>query len=63
MGMDIDIYEFKETIKQFEDDSFIKFSEEKGVAVIEVGKTNKATDKKLLDLGYKKGDKVLVVVQ
>jgi hypothetical protein len=65
MGMDIDIYDFKETLKEFEDekDKFIQFSEDKGVAIIEVGKTNKATDKKLLSLGYKLGDKVLVVVQ
>ena len=61
--MDIDIYEFKETLKDFEDDDFIKFSEEKRVAVIEVGKTNKVIDKKLLNLGYKLGEKVLVVVQ
>jgi hypothetical protein len=61
--MDIDLYEFKNTLKEFEEDEFIEFSEEKGVAVIEVGKTNKTTDKKLLNLGYKLGDKVLVVVQ
>jgi hypothetical protein len=61
--MDIDLYEFKETIKKFEEDEFIQFSEEKQVTIIEVGKTNKITDKKLLSLGYKIGEKVLVVIQ
>jgi len=62
---DIDIYEFKETLKEFEGDkyNFIEFSEDKGVAVIEVGKTNKVIDKKLIDMGYKIGERVLVVVQ
>jgi hypothetical protein len=48
MSMDIDIYEFKETLKEFEDDDFIKFSQEKSVAIIEVGKTNKKIDRKLM---------------
>lgn len=61
--MDIDLYEFKETLKQFEEDKFIKFSEKKSVAVIEVGKTNKEIDKKLLKIGYKIGEKFLVVIQ
>jgi len=62
---DIDVYEFKETLKEFEGDkdSFLEFSENKGVAVIEVGKTNKDIDKKLKTLGHKKGERVLVVVQ
>jgi hypothetical protein len=64
--MDIDLYEFKETIKGFDelkDSKFLNFCEDKAIAVIEVGKTNKEIDKKLLSLGYKKGEKVLVVVQ
>jgi Mrp family chromosome partitioning ATPase len=44
-------------------DGFIEFAEDKGVAVIEVGKTNKDVDKKLINMGYKVGEKVLVVVQ
>ncbi len=60
---DIDLYEFQEIVKDFEDDKFIQFSEENGVAVIEVGKTNKLIDKKLLSLGYKIKDKVLVVIR
>ena len=66
MSMDIDVYEFKETLKEFEgddNDSFLNFSEDKGVAVIEVGKTSKAVDKRLKELGYKTGERVLVVVQ
>mgnify|MGYP001583814097 CR=1 FL=1 len=61
--MDIDLYEFKETLKEFEDDDFIDFSEEKGIAVIEVGKTTPDMDKKLISNGYAVGDRVLVVVQ
>ena len=64
--MDVDIYEFKETLKEFEGnkDTFINFSEEKGIAIIEVGsKANKEIDKKLKEMGYKAGEKVLVVVQ
>ena len=62
---DIDIYEFKETLKEYDCDldDFLSFSEDKGVAVIEVGKTNKEIDKKLKTLGHKKGERVLVVVQ
>ena len=66
MSMDIDVYEFKETLKEFEGDnkdSFLKFSDKKGVAVIEVGKTSKAIDKKLMNMGYKVGERVIVVVQ
>jgi len=63
MSLDIDLYEYKTTLKEFEDDKFIEFSETKGVAIIEVGKTKKELDKKLMAEGYKKGDKVLVVVQ
>ena len=61
--IDIDLYEYKTTLKEFDDDEFIEFSENKGVAIIEVGKTNKEMDKKLMVEGYKKGDRVLVVVQ
>jgi hypothetical protein len=60
---DIDVYEFKETLKGYEDDDFLDFSTDKGVAMIEVGKTNKEMDKKLINMGYKTGEKVLVVVQ
>ncbi len=60
--MDIDLYEFKETLKEFENDDFIEFAE-KGVAIIEVGKTNREIDKRLKSLGYKIGERVLVVVQ
>ncbi|MDO8622898.1 MAG: hypothetical protein Q7R52_01525 [archaeon] len=66
MSMDIDVYDFKETLKKFEDkdSDFLDFSDQKGVAVIEVGKTkNKAIDKKLMNMGYKVGERVLVVVQ
>lgn len=63
MGIDIDLYEYKTTLKEYEDDKFIEFSERKGVAIIEVGKTSKEMDSKLLKEGYKKGDKVLVVIQ
>jgi predicted flavoprotein YhiN len=35
---DIDLYEFKKTLKEFENDKFIDFVEQKGVAVLEVGK-------------------------
>ena len=61
--MEIDLYEFKETLKEFEDDSFVSFSEDKGVSVIEVGKTTVEMDKKLVSMGYKQGERVLVVVQ
>jgi hypothetical protein len=60
---DIDLYEFKKTLKEFENDKFIDFAEQKGVAVLEVGKTSEDLDKTLLAEGYKKGDKVLVIVQ
>lgn len=57
MSVDIDLYEFKETLKDFdyEKDDFIKFEHEKGVAILEVGKTNKEIDKRLKELGYRKG--------
>lgn len=61
--MDIDLYEFKCTLKKFGEDKFIKFSEEKVVSLIEVGKTSREIDKKLKENGYKKGNKVLVVIQ
>lgn len=61
--MDIDLYEFKTILKEFDDDKFIEFSETKGVAIIEVGRTSNELDKKLLSEGYKKGDRILVVVQ
>jgi hypothetical protein len=64
--MDIDLYEFKETLKEFDeikDSKFIDLQEDKAVAIIEVGKTSKEIDNKLISLGYKKGEKVLVVVQ
>ncbi len=60
---DIDLYEFKETLKDFEDEKFLDFAEDKGVAVLEVGKTSREIDNKLIALGYKKGERVLVVVQ
>ena len=60
---DIDVYEFKETLKGYEDDDFLDFSEDKSVAIIEVGKTSKEIDKKLINMGYKVGERVLVVVQ
>jgi len=63
MSKDIDLYEFKKTLKDFEDDDFLNFSEEKGVAVLEVGKMNKEIDMKLKSLGYRDGERVLVVVQ
>lgn len=61
--MDIDVYEFKETLKEFDekDFDFLEFS--KQAAVIEVGKTNKETNKKLRKVGYKISERVLVVVQ
>ncbi|MFH1431090.1 MAG: hypothetical protein ABIG37_01315 [Nanoarchaeota archaeon] len=61
--MDVDLYEFQGTLKKFEEDKFIEFSEEKAISLIEVGKTNRGIDKKLKEKGYKKGDKVLVVIQ
>jgi len=45
MSMDVDVYEFKETLKEFESknkDSFLEFSNKKGVAVkIGEGKVKK----------------------
>ena len=63
--MDIDLYEFKETLKKFEDKDlkFLKLNENKGTAALEVGKAGKEINEKLKDLGYKKGERVLVVVQ
>lgn len=63
MSTDIDLYEYKTTLKEFNDDKFLEFSENKGVAIVEVGKTTKEVDKKLLNEGYKKGDKVLLIIQ
>ncbi len=63
--MDIDLYEFKETLKKLdeEDFNFLKLNLDKGVAIIEVGKASKEIDNRLRGLGYKKGEKVLAVVQ
>lgn len=63
MSTDIDLYEYKTTLKEFNDDKFVEFSENKGVAIVEVGKTTKEADKKLLNEGYKRGDKVLLIIQ
>ena len=66
MSKDIDLYEFKGTLKKFDcskDSKFLNFCEDKAVAVIEVGKATKEIDRELLSLGYKKGEKVLVIVQ
>ena len=62
---DVDLYDFKETLKEFQknDFNFIDIREEKGVGLIEVGKTTKRLDKKLLMKGYKKGERLLVVIQ
>ena len=61
--MNLDLYEFKETLKKIGDKKLknIDFCEDKGVAVIEVGKSK--FDKELIRLGYEKGERVLVVVQ
>ena len=61
--MEIDLYEYKTTLKKLENDDFIEIAENKGVAVIEVGKTKKEIDKKLMAKGYKKGERVLVIIQ
>ncbi|MFH1365035.1 MAG: hypothetical protein ABIH28_00430 [archaeon] len=61
--MEIDLYEFKGTLKKFEGDNFIEFCEDKSVSIIEVGKTNKEINKRLEAEGYQKGDKVLVIIQ
>jgi len=61
--MEIDLYEYKTTLKKLENDDFIELAENKGVAVIEVGKTKKEIDKKLMAKGYKKGERVLVIIQ
>jgi|WetSurMetagenome_2_1015567.scaffolds.fasta_scaffold396454_1 hypothetical protein len=66
MSKDIDLYEFKGTLKKFDcskGSRFLNFCEDKAVAVMEVGKTNKGIDSELLSLGYKKGEKVLIVIQ
>lgn len=64
--MEIDLYEFKDTLKKFEDKdmSLLDLEQDKAVAIIEVGKTNnKILNQKLLSKGYSKGDKVLAVIQ
>lgn len=61
--MDIDLYEFKETLKKFEDEEVLEFAQEKSIAIVEVGKTTKEIDKKLIQHGYKKGEKVFLVIQ
>ena len=63
--MDIDLYEFKETLKKFEDTDlkFLELNESKAVAVIEVGKASREMNEKLKKTGYKIGERVLVVVQ
>jgi len=61
--MDIDIYEFKKTLKKFEEDAFIQPVSDKSIGYIEVGKTTKEIDKKLIEKGYKKGDRILVIIQ
>ena len=60
---DIDIYEFKKTLKKFEGDDFIQEVSDKSVGLIEVGKTTLELDEKLIKMGYKKGEKLLVVIQ
>lgn len=61
--MDIDLYEFKETLKKFEHEEFLEFAEEKSIAIVEVGKMTKKIDKKLIQQGYKRGEKVFLVIQ
>jgi hypothetical protein len=60
---DIDIYEFKKTLKKFESDDFIQEVTDKSVGLIEVGKTTSELDEKLIKMGYKKGEQLLVVIQ
>lgn len=65
MSIDLDLYEFKETLKKLENSDLakLKLCEDKGVSVLEVGKNSREIDRKLAGLGYKMGEKVMVVVQ
>lgn len=60
---EIDIYEFKKTLKKFEGDDFIQEVQDKLVGLIEVGKTTPELDRKLIKMGYKVGEQILVIVQ
>lgn len=60
--LDIDLYEFKGKIKEFQAEK-IEFCQDKGAAIIEVGKAGAKIDKRLRQMGCKDGQRVLVVVQ
>ena len=63
MGTEIDLYEFKETLKEYEDDDFIEIVEDKTVGMIRVNKSPKEIKDRLLKMGYQEDDDVLVIIQ
>ena len=63
MGTEIDLYEFKETLKEYEDDDFIEIIEDKAVGMIRVNKSPKEIKDRLLKMGYQEDDDVLVIIQ
>jgi hypothetical protein len=67
MGVDIDYYEYKETLKRYDekDDEWLKSPEAKDVRYVTVGgkKVPKKVNETLKAHGYKKGDVALVIIQ
>lgn len=50
--MDIDVYEFKETLKKFEDtEDWIEYPEDKRIGLIDIAKAPKKIKKQLIDMG------------
>ena len=63
MGVDIDLYEFKETIKKYENEDFFDDFQCRTAKLIKVGETTKKIDKRLFELGYKKGETAMIILQ
>lgn len=62
--MDIDVYEIKGTLKEFEDtEDWIEYPEDKRVGLIDVENTPIKIRKKLIEMGYNETDRVLVIIQ
>ena len=67
MGIDIDYYEYKETLKSYEDedDEWLEHPEAKDVRYVTVGgrKVPEEVNELLRSHGYKDDDVVLVIIQ
>ncbi|MEK6878546.1 MAG: hypothetical protein AABY22_03010 [Nanoarchaeota archaeon] len=63
MGTDVDVYGFEGTLEDYREQDWIKIVEDKSVGMVDFEKCPEEIKIKLGLLGYKEGDRVLVVIQ